>query len=206
MPKLQLERCDRISPPFWSEVWIIGGGPSAGSFDLERLKGQRVLAVNDAIFKFCSSSGQLSPSGIAVASISVFSLDSDWVRRHCDFLNRWEGEKYLAPLPDGGPELESIPGACYLQQGYADGLSEDPTIVNAGCHSGYGALGVAYLKRAWNIHLVGYDLDPTQEKPYQQFEFWARNYDTTRDQLRKRRVAVWNHNKQSSITAFPKVN
>jgi len=167
---------------------------------VEQFAGRHVLAVNDAIFKFfhCSSSEQ-SPLR---AAVTLFSLDAHWVRRHRDFIGELDCEKYLALPLETWPDLAGIPGVRYLQWGAGDGLNENISTVNTGCHSGYGALGLAYHKRAWNIHLVGYDLDPAYNNQYQ---FWAKNYDATRDQLRKRNVAVWNHSPNSFIGAFPKV-
>jgi hypothetical protein len=188
-----------VCQPCWTEVWIVGGGPSALAFDPDRLRGKRVLTVNDSVFRFCYSYAvALNPSMPA-----FFTLDKNWIRRHRDFLNKYTGEKYLAVPLETWPDCAGISGARYLQWAHGDGLNEDPHFINTGGHSGYGAFNVAFLKRSSEIHLVGFDLDPAQKS---QYVYWARNYDTMIPQLKAAAVKVFNHNRESYITAFPRVD
>jgi len=179
-----------VSSPYWDseDVWIVAGGPSAKTFDYSRLKYKRVVLVNDAI--------KVLPS---LKRAVVFSLDSSWILSHRDFLRDFQGEKFLAIPLDTFPECGEIPGATYLKWSYMYGLSEDPTTVCTGCNSGYAAVNLAYLKRAQEIHLVGYDLDP---KDNDQYYYWARLFSNMLPQLRKRCVSVINHNPKTFIDAF----
>jgi hypothetical protein len=174
----------------------VAGGPSARSFDLNLLSGKTVVAVNDAVFR-------LEAHAFAVAPIlSICSLDNTWIRRHRDYLSSFAGEKFFALPLETWPDCARIPGATYLQWSHQSGLSEDPGFLETGGHSGYGAVNLAYLKRARSIHLVGYDLDPSEKS---HFEEWAKAYGSMIPQLQKRGVAAHNHNPKSFITAFPKV-
>ncbi len=195
-PRASNARETAILPPAWGgEAWIVGGGPSAQVFDLRRLDGKRVLAVNDAVFTF--SLGRCEPS-----AVSVFSLDHVWVRRHCDWLAAFEGEKHLAVPLETWPDVGGIEGAVYLRRSSAAGLSLDPGVINAGCNSGYGAIGLCFLKGAKEIHLVGYDMDP---KDNENFVYWAPLFRTMLPQLKASGISVFNHSRNSFIDAFLKV-
>lgn len=180
-----------IGPPWWDEVWIVASGPSVRQFDLSRLRFKQVLAVNDALF-------QVPPS----QQLAVATIDPDWTRRHRDFLAAHQGEKYCAVPLETWPDCYGIPGMTYLQQSHCDGLSDDPQFLCTGGNSGYAALNVAYLKRAKTIHLVGFDMDPSQDDKFRQ---WAPRFDTMLPQLRRRGVVVTNHNPRSFVDAFPRV-
>lgn len=181
----------RVSPG-WSEVWIVAGGPSAKAFDLQSLAGKQVLAVNDPIFW----------PALMKRSTAVLSLDNNWVRQHRYFLEVFEGERYIALPQETWPDCAGIPGAKYLQWGHDGGLSEDPGVIHTGGNSGYGAIGLAYLKGAKEIHLVGYDMDPADGEKY---EHWAPQFRSMLPQLETRGVRVLNHNPRSFVDAFPRV-
>ena len=180
-----------VSAPFWDSVCIVAGGPSAQDVPISFLRCQeRLLLVNDAALRLSS----LNPMS------SFVSLDNNWVRRHRDFLTSFQGEKFVALPLETWPDCGGIPAVTYLGWDYDNGLSEDPTKINTGGNSGYGALGVAYLKRAKNIFLVGYDMDPAVDAKY--FE-WVPRFRAAAKQLRAAGVSVWNLNPDSHIDAFP---
>lgn len=187
-----------VLPPHWSEVWIIGRGPSANDFDWTRLQGKQILAVNDAIFRVLSSEILISSE----TAVALFSLDNQWIRRHRDFLNKFTGEKYFALPLETWPDCGNISGAKYLQWAHEDGLNDNSGFINTGCHSGYGALNLAWHKKASVIHLVGFDLNPAVED---QYYYWALNFNTVVKQFQERGTFVLNHSILSHITAFPKV-
>ena len=78
----------KVSFPYWPEVWIVAGGPSARRFDFGRLKDKRVLCVNESIISLPGANLTFAPSS--------FSLDKDWVRRRRSFLVGHQGEKFVA--------------------------------------------------------------------------------------------------------------
>jgi SAM-dependent methyltransferase len=172
----------------------VAGGPSAASFDFARL-GERVLSVNDAALKATALTAKVLPLG------AVFSADPRWVGRHRSFLAAYRGEKYAALALDTYPELAGIPGMVYLQRAHFTGLAEDPEFLAMGGNSGYAAINLAVHKRAKEIHLVGYDMDPADGEKYRQ---WAPRFKTMLPQLVKRGIKVVNHSMVSSIDAFPK--
>jgi hypothetical protein len=170
----------------WSKVWIIGNGPSRNSFDDDLLKDQSVLVLNKALFHYHDKAE------------AFFSLDQDFVTKHEALIRAFKGEKYIA-LADNWPE---IPDVHFLGWSYAEGLSEDPNVVCTGCNSGYAAINLCVLNGSKEIHLVGYDMDPSENT---QYKFWAKTFDTMIPQLKRHSVKVFNHNKNSFITAFPRI-
>lgn len=184
-----------VSPPWWDEVWIVAGGPSARQFDFSRLAGKQVLGVNDAIDLPLYRSG---------ACACLFSADPDWVRRELEYLHLYEGPKYAAIALDTHPDLADLPGVTYLQRCHEDGLSFDPGFVCTGGNSGYAAINLAVLKGAKLIHLVGYDMDPSTRGQGDKFEQWIPRFRTMLPQLEEHGIRVINHNLHSHIDAFPK--
>jgi hypothetical protein len=182
-----------VSPPWWNEAWIVACGPSARSFDFDRLRGKTVLAVNEAALFLTSFSSRLATA--------VFSIDHRWIGRRRLFLEEFAGEKYLAVPLETWPECAGITGAMYLRRLHERGLSEDPGIVCTGGNSGYAAVNLCVLKRARVIHLVGYDMDPVDSEKYGQ---WASRFHSMLPQLQVRGVRVINHNPRSHIDAFKK--
>lgn len=189
-------RYGRISAPWWDEVWIVAGGPSARRFDFSQIPPAcRVLAVNDGV-------DHLRGSSSYPLAAAVVSIDQRWIRRRRVFLEHVRGEKFLAVPLDTWPECAGIPGATYLQWSHASGLSDDPGFLATGGNSGYAALNLAYLKHARLIHLVGYDMNPRHDEKY---EHWAPRFHNALAQLGKRGVTVLNHNPDSYVDAFPRV-
>lgn len=175
----------------------MAGGNSAKAFDYSCLRGKRVLAVNDSVF-------MISTLQVALLAVAVFSADAHWAIRHCDFLNGFRGEKYLAVPLETWPACDGIPGATYLRRCYREGLNlnlETPSVCTGG-NSGYAAINLAVLKGAKEIHLVGYDMDPAEGDKYRQ---WIPRFRTMLPQLRLCGVQVWNHNRDSYIDAFQKI-
>ena len=186
-----------VSKPRWeTDVVIIGGGPSATDFDADFLRGKHILAVNDAAAQLPSS------ASLGQTAVSFFSLDSEWVRGHRDFLSEFMEEKFVALPLETFPECGGIPGVTYLKWGNEEGLSDDPAVINTGGNSGYGALNLAYLKGARRIFLVGFDMDPETDDKYVQ---WIPRFRAAAAQLRARGVEVWNMSPQSHVDAFPRV-
>lgn len=183
-----------VLPPTWGEVWIVAGGPSALPFldnGRDFWLGKTVLAVNEAALPLGS------------LATAVFSVDHRWVRRRREFLTTFQGEKYLTLPLETWPDCAGISGATYLQQAYLSGLSEDDRFIRTGGNSGYGALNLAYLKKAWRIYLLGYDMLPVTQDEFLQ---WIPRFRSTVTQLQIAGVSVYNLNPDSGIDAFPRVS
>ncbi len=181
-----------VSTPWWSEVWIVACGPSARLFDLDRLKGKTVLAINSAYYLF-------SLLQLRMADVTTFSADPDWTRDHRDLLRYRKAERFVSLALDTHPDLADIPGVTYLKRSHLDGLSEHPGHLCMGGNSGYAAINLAYLKRATEIHLVGYDMAGNPK-----FAQWIPRFRTMLPQLEAAGVRVINHNSNSAIDAFDK--
>ena len=141
----------------WTNIWVVGNGPSAQDIPVSFWKDKNVLVINNALFRVPNAG-------------ALFSLDVNWIRKHRTAIFRFPGEKYLSlpnPNQDGCMDL---PGVKYSLWGYGKGLSNDPEHIKTGCNSGYAALNLAYLKGSQEIHLIGYDMNPADNDQYQ---FWA---------------------------------
>lgn len=113
---------------------------------------------------------------------------------------------------------DRLPGAIHVERRLHSGLSDDPKIIRIGGTSGSGAVNLAYLKRAQQVFLLGYDYDrlgahfisydPPDDPAYClqiQWAMWAAHYDSMLPQLKASGVEVINCNPDSVISAFPKM-
>ena len=188
-----------VSSPWWDDapVYIVGGGPSLRGFDFDCLRGRRVLAVNEALV--CLS---FPPD-------AVFSLDNNWARHRCSEMSCFRGEKFLAVQEDYWQYVDQ--SATMLRRVRMPGLSEDPGAVHICGTSGYGALNLAYLKRAREVFLLGFDMDGGHWHPEPGWgggiplEPWASAFDAALPKLNRAGVKVWNCSPRSKITAFEKI-
>jgi len=154
---------ERFSDGSWSgrRCFIVGGGPSLKGFDFERLRGERVIAVNKAFLD------------VPFADI-VFGMD----RSFLDLIMTGRlGENYRQAFESFGgvklwldlsnysypPGVYSVPSAGEI--GWTKSLYEG---LYNGRNSGYGALNLAMVLGADPIYLLGYDCSkgPAGEKNY----------------------------------------
>lgn len=201
-----------ITTPYWTDtpVYIIGGGPSLSGFDFDRIKDKGLLlGVNDAAFN--------APCD------ALFSLDQTWARNRHSQIAEFKGEKILAMPP--GYDDTVIKDVTYVVRRRNYGLSKNPDDIN-GVNSGYGALGVAYLKRAQQIYLLGFDMKDDIERKegerdkvkahwYKSYSWYAKTnhrafhklasaFDDLIPDLTGAGISVINASPDSLITAFPK--
>lgn len=203
-----------VGAPYWDDapVAIIGGGTSLCGFDLNRFRDLKchVLAVNASMFDI-----DFADAG--------FGLDALAFRD-------WLGAFAKVPYPIyyatedhrvGRTPVADIPANVVFirRRGKVTDLSDDPAFIEAGGSSGFGALGLAYLKRAKFIVLFGFDYGSSatgewhhNEKHYRprgrniaNWRAWARNFENARAQLDAAGVTVLNASPDSNIKAFEKV-
>ena len=184
----------------WDKVYLVGGGPSLRGFDFERLRGQVVVAINDA-------------SRHLPWATALFSADLIWMDNRRSHIESFPGERYLAIPPD----VQGVyRGVQYLTRLRLLGLSEVQGCVHFGATSGYAAVNLAVLKGAKEIVLFGYDYSGTDRwypdyvwssggRGQLEHEEWARNFGTMLPALALAGVKVMNAGLSSKITAFPKV-
>lgn len=196
-----------VGPPFWSDrpVAIVGNGVSSAGFDYNRLRGLYVLAVKGTMFDI-----PWADAG--------FGLDAtrylEWRAR----LGSIGFPVYWATTNKGNLDSDCPASVCLLDRidkVEAD-LSDNPAAVQSGGSSGFGALNVAWLKRAKQIVLIGYDYSGTLHVGEQHYaekradagsnwKVWARSFDRVAGRLIKAGVEVINASPNSAITAFPRM-
>lgn len=194
----------RVAGPDWPEVYLIGGGPSLRGFDLSLLRGRTCVAINDAILH-------------APWAAALFSLDQVWIANRKAEIEAFAGERYLA-VPDDYDFDHGPVGVTFLRRCRGmTGLSTDPEkLYLGGGNSGFGALNLAFLKRARRIILLGYDYCYGRQHWHQGYKWannggdrvlegWARQFDHTAPQLTARHVLVLNASPDSRITVFPTI-
>jgi hypothetical protein len=136
-----------VGPPWWDArpVAIVGNGPSLRGFDYLRLRGFHVLAVKGQMFN------------IAFADAG-FGLDIPRYVEWCGMLGTLSMPVYWATpnmrLLGEGPHA---PCVRFLRRIDLTDLSDDPAAIFSGGSSGFGALGLAWLKRARRIVLLGFE-------------------------------------------------
>lgn len=200
-----------ISEPWWDDkpLAIVGAGPSLKGFDFSRLDlpDVRVLAVKETIWDM--------PFAHA-----VFGLDRPWINRQADKLRALICEVYLAPTGMDGDNVAYIANATYLalerRQG---GFSDNCGVLESGGNSGFAAVNLAYLKRAKQIVLFGFDYTEQgghhysaeryhwypQGRNARYWKNWGDNFQACLPQLKKHGVTIINASPISSVAAFPKV-
>jgi hypothetical protein len=194
-----------IGEPYWSErpVILVAGGPSLRDFDLVQLASLDawLVGVNESIFHL-----PRCDCGVTVDQVYI-AKRGDRLKEKIDA----GMEMVVASNP-----MPNTIGAIYLLRRLTNKLSDNPKEIITCGTSGYGALNVAYLKRAKKILLLGYDYSYDGSHYYDDYEwhkppkradcwnFWARYYESTRAQLDKAKITVFNASPKSAITAFQK--
>lgn len=198
-----------IDAPWWDDapVVLVGSGPSLRGFDMSRLKGMgHVVAIKQTIWDLPFAE-------------CCFGLDMPWIRRLHDKLAELTIPVFLA-LPDHPPiDTPVLHNAVYLKRSRFEGLSLDPSLIQTGGNSGFGAFNLATLKRAKEIFLFGFDYtegagghyNPDLYKWYKPghnahlWENWGSNYAGCMGQLKTLGVQVYNASMISTVECFPKV-
>jgi hypothetical protein len=189
-------------------VAIVGNGPSLRGFDYERLRGGfHVLAVKGAIFNV-----PWADAG--------FGLD---IPRYVG----WRGMLGAVTMPVywATPRMDMLgdgphaPCVRFLRRIDLTDLSDDPAAVFSGGTSGFGALNLAWLKRAKRIVLLGFEYNgdaerhadtrayiaPREQKEWQ-WQLWAANFGKVRRRIEIAGVKVINAAPESRITAFARMS
>lgn len=183
-------------------VWIVAGGPSARGFDFSVLDGERILAVNDAVFNVPQAYG-------------VVSIDRDWQINRIVDLIEYRGHWFLMRrVGEVNPTSKALQRVRCEYCKSLPGLSDSWAAAHTMGSSGYAALNIAYLMRPQFIGLIGYDYDASGRHWYDDekklrnkkgtWATWAAAYDTTVAQLQAAQIEVINFSEHSKITAFPR--
>lgn len=192
-----------------STVFCLGGGTITPA-EVEAIRGAgRVIAVNDAY--------RLAPWADA-----LYAADRTWWHHHRGVPD-FTGEKYGMrskvaterdrPFPDGVRVLHHAARA---------GLSDDPSTLYIGgsgeSNSGHQAIGLAVLKGARRIILLGYDLQllangrahwfgdhPVAIRQRSNYLAYRKPFATLVEPLQARGITLLNASSHTALTCFPRV-
>jgi hypothetical protein len=184
----------------WRHAWVIGGGPSAASVDVDRLCGGVVVGVNDAAFhKSCQV---------------FFSNDHRYAIRIRSQIEAFPGERHLSVRERNWPMFQGWPVTLWRRV-----TSEWPSqrrsevssgsIETPGC-SGYVVLNFLAQMGVRAIVLFGYDF-------HQDYRYFFNNMPHNRRDIPgvmssfhkvapwyvRQGIKIWNASPGSAIKAFP---
>lgn len=181
-------------------IFIIGGGPSLKSFDFDRLKIKKSIAINKAFFS------------VPYADV-LYWTDArvyGWYKRDIDNFN---GLKYTIGL-----NREYNDNITVLRKGNKFGLEEKPDALAHGNNSGYAAINLAYHLGASKIVLLGFDMVTTEHESHFHDGYPTRKtknstYETQfipafphiAGALKNKKIKVYNANPRSLLDCFPKI-
>jgi len=145
-----MDHYSTVQEPWWDDrpLVVIGGGPSLKRYDIRDLRQHgRVVALNDAMV-YCKAD-------------IVYSIDANWQRRSQQMVSEFEGEEvWLAASkwikPYSAPLATPVK---YIERVGVGTFSLNPDHVHTQGNSGYSILNLAYLKRAKEVYLLGYDMN-----------------------------------------------
>lgn len=129
-------------PELWpgKTVYVLGGGPSLKDVDLERIKGERVIATNNAY-------------RIAPWADFLYFMDCRWWEQHKSEIRYFSGM-----IVTTCQRCQDIPGIKYLKRGHRKRHDERPDHLFRGNNSGVGACSLAIKLGAKKIILLGFDM------------------------------------------------
>lgn len=124
--------------PAWrgETVYLIGCGPSVRPADVDRLRGRRVIAINDSVF-------------LAPWADVCYACDARWWQTRAPKLTGYRGFRVT---------LADVPETLRLRNTGETGLETEPNGLRTGKNSGYQAINLAYHLGASRIVLLGYDM------------------------------------------------
>ena len=187
--------------PRWEgqEAYILGGGPSLTSFDMNLLKGRNVIGCNDA-YKL----------GVEICPV-VYFIDPDWYGHHYEHLKTYQGE--LISCRQDFLEYPEIKTTKRFDHGLHLGG------VGYNGNSGAGAINLAILFGAAKIYLLGFDMElggagqanwhqnevnQPDIRHYQRFQGEFKDFVIPDWKKKFSHIGIVNLNPDSKLDGFPK--
>ena len=129
-------------PELWSgkTVYLLGGGPSLREVDVDRLYGERVIAINNS-YK------------IAPWADILYFMDCRWWHQHKQAIKTFSGLAVTTCQ-----DCIDVPGIKYLKRGHRRRHDGRPEYLFRGSNSGAGATSLAIKLGAKRIILFGFDM------------------------------------------------
>jgi hypothetical protein len=181
-------------------VVCIGSGPSLTQADVDYCRGRaRVIAIKNAV--------EMAPWADVLYGAGADAGGRTWWSRVGPSLS-FAGLRYCL-------DVEAKRYASVLKMGTDGGLSDDPSRLALGKHSGYQAINLAVHFGAAKIVLLGYDMQATggqhhffgrhphgTQPPYHMFHYW---FPSILEPLRALGVAVINASRETALAIFPRM-
>lgn len=181
--------------------FILASGASLTREDVERVKGQNVIAINDNY--------KLAPW----ADI-IYACDPQWWGWHMDDVKSFKGRKITQDESwNDYPDLKSQAiglGVEFYHSIAGGGIDEES--LYQGCHSGIQAINLAYLLGAKEIYLLGYDMQKTNGKdhwfgahPNNAAPEWSKrlkHYEPVARDAKRLGVEIINCSRETALTCF----
>lgn len=188
--------------------FIIGGGPSLKGFDFERLRGERVIAINKA-FASCMFADVL----YFMDYIHFYGNITEG-RFGPEYLEKWKSFTGIKAHADS--RRRDLPDTYWINlSSYQYGVSTSQKRgLYRGSNCGYGALNLAVLMGANPIYLLGYDMKHDGKTTHFHEGYWRTaqpkalrefiaEFGGIRNDLKARRIKVINLNPDSDLKWFP---
>ena len=190
-------------PRLWPDQTVIclATGPSLTQADCDAVRGQRVIAINDA--------HRLAPWADV-----LYSSDRQWWPFYKG-VPAFGGLKYgVGSLPGGSNPFHQCPDVQVLKNTGEDGLELQPTGLKTYWNSGGAAINLAVHLGAARIVLLGYDMGgdhffgahPSRLNQQSPFRAFVRLMATMVEPLKALGVVMLNASRQTALKCFPRVS
>jgi hypothetical protein len=179
--------------------FIIASGPSLAREDVESLRGQRVLVINDNYL-------------LAPWAEALYACDGHWWEWHAE---RAELKAFRGRKITQDEEAAKRYGLEYIESIDAPGLSSNPQLICQGQNSGIQAINLAFHLGARRIVLLGYDMQETGGRkhwhaghpngPATRFQMLVRLFDQVADDAQCMGIKIINCSRATALRCFPRV-
>lgn len=189
-------------PKLWSSrFYILGGGPSLNNINVERLRGQNVIAVNNAY-----RLGDWIPV--------LYFMDCAWWEWHKDELPLHPGLKITTCTHLKRNKY----GVKWLERGIRDSYDIRPNFLSRSSNSGHGALCLGVKLGGMEAILLGFDMHAKEghnwHKDHKRKNIpdtiyetnFHKSFEPLKKDLDKMGVKVWNATPGSALETFPIVD
>jgi hypothetical protein len=185
------------------QTWfIVASGPSLTREDVDSIRGQRVMVINDNFL-------------LAPWAEVLYASDGYWWDWHAERVKSFKGRKITQDKQAAEDyQLEYIRGVD------ADGISRDPAVIHTGANSGVAAINLSAVRfGARRIVLLGFDMQATGGKAHWFGEHawiqrdpaegtwhrWLRRYQVVADDARDMGIEIINATRETALRCFPRV-
>jgi hypothetical protein len=178
--------------------FLIASGPSLTIADVNAIKGQKAIAINDNYL-------------LAPWADVLYACDGRWWDWHRD---RNELKSFRGRKITQDQDAAARYGIEYIESRDAPGLSRDPAYIHQGSNAGIQAINLAYHFGARRIVLLGYDMQATNGKahwfgdhPNRFLSYWHRwlpLYERVAEDARQMDLEIINATRETALTCFPR--